>query len=413
MQIHIAGPGSEDIMNNNKQELMRSIRKCSKCHSGVYTPFYFPMKDQEVMVISAAPSMQAMYKPLTSIRFFRRLCLALFGDKYLREKGLCENYLYEFCGGNIYWTHYYKCFSPSLTDFTKISDVCADIYLKKEIEVLKPKLILVFGDAIREKVKLIVSDEINKCIFKPFPDTGAEAIFDEVREKIETHLKLVKKTGLANKAIYRSQVNSIQRNEVHLRFEFAAYEKMFQEKLLNTPLESIEEIWHKNLVVPNIKRYSKLVSAYSFIENQVQVFLLDYMARTHNYTIFKKMRNNYQNPSWESVFKVIKEGPVNELMLDFIKYKSINYFNYYKDQFKEQLNTLRLIRNQIVHDGGFIYARKTVKGNIIDNCLYHPDDLEPFPGIFIFANTIYISQKGEENILQFVKEIVDLLCKLQ
>jgi len=117
-------------------------------------------------------------------------------------------------------------------------------------------------------------------------------------------LKYVDKTGFANKAVYKSQDSNIQGNEVHLSFEFAAFEKMFQEKLLNTPLESIEEIWHRNLVVPNIKRYSKLVSAYSFIENQVQVFLLDYMARTHNYTIFKKMRNGYKNQSWESVFKV-------------------------------------------------------------------------------------------------------------
>jgi len=159
---------------------LRSIRRCNECHSGVYTPFYFPMKDQEVMVITAVPSMQAMYKPLTSIRFFRRLCLALFGDKNLREKGSCENYLHEFCGGNIYWTHYYKCFSPFLTDFSKISDVCANTYLKKEIHVLNPKQIFVFGDAIREKEAHLVGDKINRCIFKPFPDTGTEEIFDEL-----------------------------------------------------------------------------------------------------------------------------------------------------------------------------------------------------------------------------------------
>lgn len=367
---------------------MRSIRKCSKCHSGVYAPFYFPMKEQEVMVISAAPSMQAMYKPLTSIRFFRRLCFALFGDKYLREKERCEKYLHEFCGGNIYWTHYYKCFSPSLTDFTKISDVCANTYLRNEIDALKPKLILVFGDEIREKVKLIVGANINKCIFKPFPDTGTEEIFDEVKEKIATHLKFVKKTGFANKAVYKLQDSNIQGNEVHLRFEFAAFEKMYEEKPLHTSPESIEEIWHKNLVVPNMKRYSKLVSAYTFIENQIQVFLLDYMARTKNYTIFKNMRDCYRNPSWEKVFKVIKDGPIDNLFKDYLEYATLKHNDFSQKQLMNNLNTLRLVRNQIVHEGGFIHAKKAVKGNIIDNCLYQPEKIEPFPGIFIFANTI-------------------------
>ncbi len=391
---------------------MNSIRKCVKCHSGVYTPFFFPMKDQKVMVITAAPSMQAMYKPLTSIRFFRRLCLALFGDKYLREKGLCENYLYEFCGGNIYWTHYYKCFSPSLTDFTKISDVCADTYLKNEIDVLNPKQIFVFGDPILEKVKRLVGKKINKCVFKPFPETGEEKHFDEVREKIK--LKCVKKTGFANRAAYRSQDSGIQGNEVHLRFEFAALENMLKESPMNTPLESIEEIWHKNLVVPNIKRYSKLVSAYSFIENQIQVFLLDYMAKTSNYTIFKKHRGVYQNPSWEGVFKVIKNGPIDDLIKDYMEYAPQKFYGLNRDKLLRDLKTLRLIRNQIVHEGGFIHAKKpNLQGTLSDNCLYQSENIEPFPGIFIFANTIYISQEGEEKILQFVKEIVDLLCKLQ
>ncbi len=398
----------------DKKGLMSNIRNCRKCNSGVYTPFFFPMKDQEVMIISAVPSMQAMYKPLTSIRFFRRLCLALFGDKYLREKEQCDNYLREFCGGNIYWTHYYKCFAPDLKDFFQVSDICAASYLKDEINALQPKQIIVFGDGIREKVRALAGDKEQICLFKPFPATGAEQTFDEVREKIKPYLKFVKKAGFANKARYSTPESALQGNEVHLRFESDAFEKMFSEHRLDTPTESIEEIWHKNLVVPNMKRYIKLVSAYSFIENQIQVFLLDYMARTELYTIFKELRGAHQNPSWATVFKAIKDRPVNKLMRDFMEYKPSKLGRCREKQFLNGLNTLRLIRNQIVHEGGFIHAQKySLKGQLKDNCLYHTSNIQPFPGIFIFANTIYIAQEGEKSILQFVKDLVDLLCELQ
>lgn len=396
-----------------KKALMTSIRGCQQCHSGVYTPFFFPMRDQEVMVITAAPSMQAMYRPLTSIRFFRKLCLALFGDKYLREKELCDSYLREFCGGNIYWTHYYKCFPPTLTDFSQISDVCAGTYLKSEINLLKPKQIYVFGDAIREKVKALVSNRENMCVFKPFPETGAEELFNEVRDKIKPFLKYVKKTGFANKATYSMQESNIQANEVHLRFELAAFEKVLEEQPLDTTTDSVEEIWHRKLVVPNMKRYSKLVSAYSFIENQIRVFLLDYVARTKNYTVFGNLRGAYQVPTWENVFKVIKEKPIDLLIKDYMEHAPAKFNGYNSDQFVRELKTLRMIRNQIVHEGGFIHSQKFSEGKLKENCLYHAPEVEQFPGIFVFANTIYISQEGEKKILKFVKDIVELLCKQQ
>lgn len=389
------------------------IRNCDLCHSGIYTPFFFPIKNQEVMVITAAPSMQAMYKPLTSIRFFRKLCFALFGDKYLREKNLCDRYLLEFCEGNIYWTHYYKCYSPGLTDFSQISDICANKYLRTEIELLKPKLIIVFGDDIREKIRTLIGNRSCRCIFKPFPDTGDEEIFNEVRDKLKPFLKCVKKTGFAFRSTYNLQDNDLQGNEVHLRFEFNAFEKMFNEQELEIPTTTVEDLWHRNLVVPNMKRYTKLVSAFAFIENQIKVFLLDYMARTKNYTVFKEMRRSYSEPTWKDVFIHIKKEAVDFLLDDFLEYKSVK-FKSRKQPIIEDLRELRKIRNQIVHEGGFISPKKIgSQKEIIDNCLYHSSNTELIPGVFIFANTIFISQEGERNILKLVKEVVELLCKMQ
>ena len=63
-----------------KNELYEKMKNCSKCGNGKYTPFCFKISSQKVAVITACPSMQAEYKPFTSIRFFRKMCIALFGD---------------------------------------------------------------------------------------------------------------------------------------------------------------------------------------------------------------------------------------------------------------------------------------------------------------------------------------------
>ena len=42
-------------------------------------PFYFQFQSQKVMLITSAPSFQAVYRQLSSIRFFRNVYLALLG----------------------------------------------------------------------------------------------------------------------------------------------------------------------------------------------------------------------------------------------------------------------------------------------------------------------------------------------
>ncbi|NLN06655.1 MAG: hypothetical protein GX167_03445 [Firmicutes bacterium] len=164
--------------------------------------------------------------------------------------------------------------------------------------LLKPKLIIVFGDSIREKVKSLIGKRNCECIYKPFPNVGDEEIYEEVRYKLKPYLKYVKETGFASKGTYNLEGNALRGNAVHLRFEYKAFAKMFNEQNQETPASSVEDLWHRNLVVPNMRRYTKLIYAFSFIENQIRVFLLDYVARTKEYTIFERPG---VKPIWEAV----------------------------------------------------------------------------------------------------------------
>ena len=107
-----------------EQILYNKILCCNGCSQTAYMPFCFPIHNQPVMIVSAIPSLQAMYKPLSSIRFFRNLCYALLGDVVLRDKTRAGYYLREFCDSNgcIYWTHYRKCYQPELNSFDELAE---------------------------------------------------------------------------------------------------------------------------------------------------------------------------------------------------------------------------------------------------------------------------------------------------
>ncbi|MGE5580205.1 MAG: hypothetical protein ACM3WU_09205 [Bacillota bacterium] len=167
------------------REITKRIGSCRLCHGGAYVPFFFPLKKQPIMLISAMPSVDAMYRPLYSIRFFREVCLALFGYRYLAEEPDCEKYLLEFCDGNIYWTHHRKCYDPALDDLSDVDDRCATEHLANEVDALRPKIILIVGnESTRRKVRRHVQSDTALVIEKPFPDGTNTAEFEDVRETI-------------------------------------------------------------------------------------------------------------------------------------------------------------------------------------------------------------------------------------
>jgi hypothetical protein len=107
---------------------------CKACRNS--TPFYFPIKQQKIMLLTACPSIQTIRNSLLSVRFLRQIIYALFG-----EEGFSENVLWLFLGENgIYWTHFNKCYNPAffrineqgyLLNSSDLSMECAEKYLRR------------------------------------------------------------------------------------------------------------------------------------------------------------------------------------------------------------------------------------------------------------------------------------------
>lgn len=392
-------------------DISTKIRNCKDCMNRLgEAPFYFEIDNQPIMVITAAPSLQAIYKPLPSIRFFRHLCIALFGDKYLKEANFSEKYLQEFCEGNIYWTHYRKCFSPEYSNnLETIDNKCAEKFLQSEINILKPRLIIVFGNEIKEKVSKFIDNAKYKCIYVPFPKSGFESEYDGIRNEIQKYLKYVKKTGISNNAEKVDLSNNLKEHEVHLRFERDAFIKMYNGEPIDLSSGNIDAIWHKNLVIPNMKRSIKLVAAYSFCENQIKVFLYDIFSRKDDYTILRRFRNysSAKAPTKRDVFEEIKEMWINSIQ-DYVNYLAMqnsDNSNIQKtaDRLCKEMRYLRYFRNAIVHNGGLL------DNESIDKISKLGIKVE---GIYNFAGSIYITKAGEETIEKFVNEVIDILCDI-
>lgn len=384
-----------------KYEISQELRKpCDHCNSEGYTPFFFPIENQEVMIITAVPSMQAMYKPLTSIRFFRKLCIALFGDKYLGE-----DYIKEFCGGNIYWTHYYKCYKPACNDYGALPNDCEKRYLTREIKALKPKLIIVFGKEIEKKLKNKIAHNSNaKVIFKPFPETGAENEYNDLKSVMKPYIKFMSKDStdnfLTNKYSYDVD-NSSVKHTVHLKFELNAFIHHINNSSL-LDITNIEELWYQKLLRPNMEMYQNVVLTYSFVENQIKTFLQDMIIRDNDYTILESLRNaaSAKHPKQKDAQEAVQKYWLSELC-SITKFKKYEYTDT-AQKLKTLILQLGKIRNIIVHANGFISPAKSDEV-----------DVSQLNGIFVFVNTIYVSKETNKTLEGIAKETVWLLGKIE
>lgn len=391
-----------------ESNITRQIKNCTACAQSVNTPFCFPMHDQPIMLISAAPSMQAMYKPLYSIRFFRIFCLSLFGDKYLREAGQAERYIREFCDGNIYWTHYRKCYQPDLKNFDALDDYCANRYLNAEMATLKKNLKLVIvlgGDTIHQRVLAAAPPEVRELMcFKPFPSAKTIESFDDIRRLLGDHLKYIKKNKIGfvykdGASRYIEELALAEGNEVHLRFEQEAFNKMMSDEALSLD-GSIEAVWHKNLVVPNMRRCAKLVQTASFIENQIKVQMSDYFNSTGNYTILRPLRQAGNTPSFRNAMIAVNEN-WRMSFADYI-FALAPTKRKQAESIVSRMTRLAYYRNAVVHNGGLLESRDTLLG-----------ERDGIPGIDSFVGTVLVTAEGEKTLTDFTNEISELLCTVR
>ena len=390
----------------NRNQLAQALEDCAWCGRTAYLPFTFPLKNQEVMLISANPSLQAVYKPLPSVRFFRRVCFALFGDKYLREETKCEKYLLEFCDGGIYWTHYRKCYDPSLKDYSLIDDTCAKRYLAHEVPALKNlKLIIVLGDEIAEKVKAqtgaLARARNIETIYKPFPNPRNAALFEEVREKLGPYLKHVRSGFTHRSAVdkYVDESGETRGHQAHLRFELGALEKVLDGTPVDVSDNRVESLWYKNLVVPNMRRCSMLVSVYSFVENQIKTLLYE-CDTEHGRKLISMGRSS----------RSLSKKCWADALLDYVRMTNPTTAMLQEAQcIRDQIRMLTLLRNAVVHGGGFVSKEVLLHGKYAGNTRFKTDLL---PGVFLLAGTVFISKEGEATLANLARRTTELLCKI-
>lgn len=442
-----------------KRELEKTLKNCRLCKNKYgLAPFFFPMNNQKVMLITACPSFQAIYKPLTSIRFFRVLCLALFG-----EQGISERAIEQFQpDGNIYWTHYHKCYYENFfidRRCKNLPNTCYKQYINYEIDLLEPELVVVLGKATVQKIQKYTIKEDEVYLFKKdgyqyiasdFPVTGNEKRFGKIREYLKQHITF---TGIKphNVSIHKTVNTKKSKHSVHLDFELEAIKRYAGDiGALSMPAKNAcvsgktsDELWYAKIIVPNLKRYSVVTSSYFFIENQIKTFLFDVFsgqnAEKNNdkesiwYIIdkFKKRREmgslkgRIRPINLQEVVEIIENDWIKllkEYLRFMVKGKMDSYLSSKNSLIEEyerlenKIINLKKIRNLIVHQNGFI-SQAGIKQCSRINFSNYIEDYKPlvseFDGIKIFVNMVYVTEKGCEEVITLANELVAFIKKIE
>ncbi|HHV71031.1 MAG TPA: hypothetical protein GXX38_00290, partial [Clostridia bacterium] len=329
-------------MTETKKEFSQRIANCNSCKNKYgETPFFFPMYSQKVMLVTGCPSFQAALKPLTSVRFFRVLCLALFGRANISEKAILEFHK----GGNIYWTHYHKCYYENFfldREYKNLPDTCYREHFIEELRLLSPQLVIVLGKHIVEKIfRTTLRDNEVRCFEKygykfygtDFPVTGEEERFKEIRKYIQPYINFVKDVDVNSNEDDVPHFVDYERSKhsVHLDFELQALKKHGQNlgilKLDNQRADkipkSIDELWHEKIILPNLDRYSFAVSCYAFIENQIKTFLFDIFSKQNNdgevWYVIDRLRERREMNKLRGVNEITFEDVIEEIKWNWLK----------------------------------------------------------------------------------------------
>jgi hypothetical protein len=263
------------------ESIYESLRNCVCDYKEGPRPFFFepsPLIKKKVMLITLCPTYQAVYRPLVSTRFFRTLCLALYGSKPQPSSG---NLQYNFMQ-SIYWTHYHKCYiKDAVENYESIPPYCMDKYLEKEVIAVDPSLILVLGKPVstllsnRGKLK---NNTLfgHHCIRADFPVTGAEEEFVSIRKELVRHGV----SGIDTNPVPLELISKINYHAgevaVHADFEFEGLLKYYDLikfiKSINS--NNVDGMWHNQELIPRYIKYSFVSFCYAFMEDQIKTVLL-------------------------------------------------------------------------------------------------------------------------------------------
>lgn len=406
-----------------KEELFDNINNCRECDFKYgKKPFFFPLKEQKVMLITACPSIQAMFRPLTSIRFFRTISVALFGDA-----NISPDYI-EAIHDKIYWTHMNKCYNQeALTsgDFTQIPEDCRNVYIDREVSLLKPEIIIAFGRVVAERLfqqklsdrVIVLEDHPDwdaKVFIADFPKTGTEKHLDDIRDSLS------KMQGFEFMERYkdgswttadREQQTAAKGLRVNLDFEREAYEKL----KLTRHDNSNDGTWLENVVLPNMRNCEAIARLEFFIEDQIRTMLMEVFSHTINWRILESLKlqeftsripldqndvYNYLETNWREVFSNYFTYLITERNWDYNLSDGRSLDTDEIATLSNKLQELSKIRNSIINNGGYASPDLSINsGRTL------------FEGIRWYVNLVYVSNEGVDSVNNFASDIISMVSE--
>ncbi len=360
-------------MNAEAKQISNELYNCKKCeHRKVTRPFYFDINDnKKVMLITLAPGFQAVNRQLTSVRFFRLLCLALYGP----QEDIAE-IVKSMIHRDIYWTHYHKCYFERTSSYPgDVPDECSNIYLKRELMVLNPKLIVIIVPEVSRRLLgkepnkgQLLEDEIYdfKVISANLPVTGVENEYVELREKLQYLVAPVDSSPVPEEMLTISlqASNTIAK---HAEFELKGLEAFWQRiselHSCSDVINDIDELWYKTIIIPKWLGYSFITLCQAIIEDQLKTAL--------------KADQNKKELTYKKMDQLLAQLPITNNKL-------------YSD-----IKQLKMLRNCIVHSGGLLDRNKKIS----------------FEGVKNEMGTIIVTKAGCETALCLVRTFIeDLIC---
>ena len=334
------------------------------------------------MLITLTPTYQAVTRPITSVRFFRVLCLSLFG---LNPK--TNNIVELFLNGKLYWTHYHKCYFDDYWAKKKdLPSYCYEKYLLSEISLIKPELIIILGKKTLEKIyNSVLSGNRGKIlgydfIYREFPETGMEDTFIEVRNELKKYIPEVDSMPIPKYFKMRSN-NDIGKLGVHVYFEIRNLEKqlkMIKENMIKCIDETdIDERWYNNYLIPASQRSSFIVDCFSFIEYTIKPLCLELNIDISNEHV------------WQLFIEFCSKTGISKNSRQLV------------DRCSNDIRNLSEVRNLILHEGSYKfydYNNSYAKLRECDNNF----------GKYFF-NTLVVSDSECDKALELVKRFVNIL----
>lgn len=361
-------------MSDSRTKLYNELKNCNKCEYRTETsPFVFNMDEsKKVMLITLAPGFQAVYRPLTSVRFFRLLTLALYGPNWDTIK-----VVNSMTRKDIYWTHLHKCYFERTSSYPgDVPNICRDYYLDREIELLNPELILIMVAEVSKRLLNKVPGKGNllegefhgkPVISVNLPVTGTETEYIKLREKLKEYIPIVNSSAVPENMLTLSlgTANTIAK---HAEFELQGLEHYWHRLIElyssgDQERATVDEHWYRNIIIPRWLGYSFVTLCYSVIEDQLKSAL---MVECKNAEITNKQMNE---------------------LLDRLPLENKKIYS--------EIQLLRMIRNSIVHRNGR-YDRRYSTKNMLN-------------GLEIQANRVVVHMEGCEYVLSIVRAFIDEL----